>query len=634
MVLIYFVLLIIPMIKKIFLLSLAVALAGFTLANDLQIVIDPVTKEIYVTSGATSTTPVIQEQNTGNSFNFADVYLSGTTTGTETSTETETGTDTITAPTIQIDISAGANEFEQALAWMYANGLTQYNTAETYRPADRLTREEAAKIIGEAYRKLGYPTTTKNEDCTFTDAAQFDPTLVTNIQDVCARGLFQGSQGRFLPTEPMTKGQALAVLIRMLEGKKSDESMAIWWENYHKKWVTIGLTTDVNVDNFANPITREEIAIFIYRTREIVQDEQRKIFSLNAMSQLNETGTSTQISNEQHLQSIASGIDVSNDPELQEAISWMYENGFTIHQSTATFQPFTLLNREQAAKIINTFAGLYGWAINLLPESSCTFTDLGETPEDLIPHIVNACRQWLVVWVGNRFNPKQSMTKAQFIVALIRLLEGKQLDERTDPWWKNYFELARAIEVVGPGDAITFDNAITRYEVAVFLYRFKVKYLILKNLNNSRLPNEIVSMLSWSIKTGVSGLPEAEVFVNVPLLADSNFSIGYIDTFGTRQKIVRTSRESFFTNNLVRYGDIFDMETDAKIGTVTFIIGNGFLIEGRMRYTAGTTDYVLTAIPGNQSLYAIRTVNRATQTETWSINTETNTGTVATGTVQ
>ncbi len=54
---------------------------------------------------------------------------------------------------------------------MHANGLTQYNTAELYRPADRLTREEAAKIIGEAYRKLGYPTTTKNENCTFEDAA-------------------------------------------------------------------------------------------------------------------------------------------------------------------------------------------------------------------------------------------------------------------------------------------------------------------------------------------------------------------------------------------------------------------------------------------------------------------------------
>ena len=622
------------MIKKIFLLSLSIALVSFTIANELQIAIDPITKKIYVTSGSTTSTPIIQEQNTGNSFNFANTYLSGSTITGQTNTWTTiNNTGEIVTPTIQIDVSVWSSEFEQALAWMHANGLTQYNTPELYRPADRLTREEAAKIIWEAYRKLGYPTTTKNENCTFTDATQFDPTLIVNIQDVCKRGLFQGSEWQFLPTESLTKGQALAVLVRMLEGKKSDESMAIWWEKYHQKWITIWLTTDNNVGNFANPISREEIAIFIYRTRDIVQDEQRKIFSLNAMSQLNGTGTTTEISDETHLQTVASGIDVSNDPELQEAISWMYENGFTMHQTTATFQPFTLLNREQAAKIINTFAGLYGWAINLLPESSCTFTDLGETPEDLIPHIVNACRQGLIVGAWSKFNPKQSMTKAQFIVALIRLLEWKQLDERVNPRWKNYFELARAIEVVTAGDAITFDNSITRYEVAVFLYRFKVKYLILKNLNNSRLPNEIVSMLSGSIKTSVSGLPEAEVFVNVPLLSDSNFSIGYIDTFGTRQKIVKTSRENFFTNNLVRYGDIYDMETDAKIGTVTFIIGNGFLIEGRMRYTAGTTDYVLTAIPGNQSLYAIRTVNKATQTDTGAItNTgSTNTGIVASG---
>ncbi len=153
------------MIKKIFLLSLGVAIAGFALANEPQIVIDPVTKKIYVTTGTATTTPIIQQQSTGNSFNFANAYLSGTTTTTTGSTvKTET-----TAPTIEITTNTNS-EFEQALAWMHGNGLTQYNTPEAYRPADRLTREEAAKIIGEAYRKLGYPTTTKNENCTFSDA--------------------------------------------------------------------------------------------------------------------------------------------------------------------------------------------------------------------------------------------------------------------------------------------------------------------------------------------------------------------------------------------------------------------------------------------------------------------------------
>ncbi len=600
-----------------FLLLAACSLQLTSFANEPQLVIDPITKRIYVTTGDATTTPVVQEQSTGNNFNFADNYISATGADTQNNTEGQTwDTDNETneedtPPTIQIE-TEWLTEFEQALARMYANGLTQYDTAETYRPADGLTREEAAKIIGEAYRKLGYPTETKNENCSFADADKFDPTLVTNIEDVCTWWLFQGSAWNFLPTESMTKWQALAVLIRMLEGKKSEEIGAVRWDIYHKKWLTIGITQDPRVELFDQPITREEIALFVWRVKNIVENEQLRVFSLNTMGQIDGDTTGTQsISNEQHLQSLASGIDLANDPELQEAINWMYENGFTVHQTAKEFNPFTLTTREQAAKIIDIFAGLYGGGeITLLPESSCTFSDLGDTPDDLIPHIISACRQWLIVGAGSTFNPKGTMSKAQFIVALVRLLEGKQLDERVNPRWKNYFELARSLEIVGPGDVITFDNAITRYEVAIFLYRFKVKYLILKNLNNSRLPNEIVSMVSDSVSTGVNNLPEWEVFVNTPLLSDNNFSVWYIDVFGTRQKIVRTSRESFFSNNLVWYGDIFDMETDEKIWTVTFIIGNGFLIEWTMRYTNATRDFIITAIPGKQSTYAIRTVQR------------------------
>jgi hypothetical protein len=34
---------------------------------------------------------------------------------------------------------------------MFGNGLTKYDTQTAYRPYDGLTREEAAKIIGQAY---------------------------------------------------------------------------------------------------------------------------------------------------------------------------------------------------------------------------------------------------------------------------------------------------------------------------------------------------------------------------------------------------------------------------------------------------------------------------------------------------
>ena len=60
---------------------------------------------------------------------------------------------------------------------MYANGLTKYSNETDYRPEDGLTREEAAKIIGQAFVKLGYSQDTKNNSCNFSDASEMDPTL-------------------------------------------------------------------------------------------------------------------------------------------------------------------------------------------------------------------------------------------------------------------------------------------------------------------------------------------------------------------------------------------------------------------------------------------------------------------------
>jgi len=67
------------------------------------------------------------------------------------------------------------------------------------------------------------------------------------------------------------------------------------------------------------------------------------------------------------------------------------------------------------------------------------------------------------------------------------------LDENVNPWRQNYFNEAQEIGIVVPSDAITFDNPISRYEVALFLYKFNIKYKMLNNLNNERISNEIIS---------------------------------------------------------------------------------------------------------------------------------------------
>jgi hypothetical protein len=63
------------------------------------------------------------------------------------------------------------------------------------------------------------------------------------------------------------------------------------------------------------------------------------------------------------------------------------------------------------------------------------------------------------------------------------------------------------------------------------------------------------------------------------LLQNGNFDVGYIEIFGTRYKIVKSSTEKYFSNNFVRYGDLYDLTSNEKIGTTSFIVSNGYLIE-------------------------------------------------------
>jgi len=70
---------------------------------------------------------------------------------------------------------------------MFNNGLTRYSYETDYRPDDNLTREEVAKIIGQAYTVLGYSPTVKNTNCSFSDIGEVDPTLSGYVINACKR---------------------------------------------------------------------------------------------------------------------------------------------------------------------------------------------------------------------------------------------------------------------------------------------------------------------------------------------------------------------------------------------------------------------------------------------------------------
>ncbi|MCF7835306.1 hypothetical protein K9M48_04685 [Candidatus Gracilibacteria bacterium] len=582
-----------------------------------EIIIDPVTKTIYISG---------DNQSGANIDNFLDSYIESNNTGATNSGLNNTGntqsnenantTELIQNTTIN---NTGGNEFDLALAWMFGNGLTRYNNKTEYRPYDFITREEAAKMIGQAYIIFGYSQEAKNLACTFQDSNIMNPELIPYINNTCQRGILKGANGIFMPQDTMTKPQIMAVLLRMFEQKSSNESQIPRRNEYYVKGKAIGLTKESDINNFDKPVNRYEVALLIYRLQNIVSNDQLKAMTLNTLNGINantNTNTSGQINQNQteqiidNLSSLFVGINVNEDPELIEAIHRMYDNGLTQYDSPSTYNPFGSLTREASAKILDIFSDLLGYS-NIssgYSPSQCTFTDLEYTNDSLKTHIENACKKGLMQGGNGLFNPGAIVNKAQFVTSLIRMFEGKKLDENISPRWKNYFDKAQEIGIVSALDDITFENPISRYEVALFIYRFKVKFLILNNLNQSKIQDEIISTVPGSISSGTNGKLQANVYVDTNLLNNGNFNLGYVEILGNRYKIVKntTSKYNIGENSFVRYGDIFDLESDNKIGTTSFIVGNGYIIEATVRIN--NNNYKIQASNETNAYYKINEI--------------------------
>jgi hypothetical protein len=561
-----------------------------TVENQLpQILIDTSTNTIYISgyvqSWATDTWSNI-DTNTGN------VEL-------EDTAEIETNTTPVDLET----------EFANALAWMYSNWLTMYDNKEEYRMYDLVTREEASKIIWKAYSVLWYSDIVKNASCSFSDSDTFDPTLSSHISNVCKRWLFKGSNGKYMPQDNLTKAQWMAVLLRMFEWKMSYELQIPWREQYYTKWKLIWLTNVENINEFDTKLTRYEIALMIYRLKNIATNAQLKATALNKLWKITvQTNTWIMDSNTviDNLGTLIWWIDPHKDPELLEAIYWMFDNWLTIYNNPNDYKPFETLSRAWAAKIFDKFSDMLGLSVNQsLSVEECTFTDVWSLDLATQQHIVNICRKWILKWNNSLFSPDTNVNKSHFVVSLIRMFQWKYLDETTNPRRENYFNEAKELWIVSPSDAITFDTPISRYEVALFLYKFNIKYKMLSSLNNTRIENEVLSTVQWSISTWTNGKLMANVYVDSNLLKQWSFDIWYIEIFGTRYKIVKSSESIYFTENFVRYGDTFDLATDEKLWTINFVVSNGYIVESMIRFSSGE-NYKIAPVSWTSTYYSIK----------------------------
>jgi len=167
------------------------------------------------------------------------------------------------------------DEFDRALYRMYMNWLTRYDNTDEFRPYDNLTREESAKLIGQLYSVLWFSKENKWFNCNFVDTNMFDPTLAEHIYNTCRWGIFRWNDKtqQFMPHDSLTKGQLLAVLLRIFEWKMSDESGQPWWIEYYVKALTLWLSNETNLAKFDQPVSRREASLLISRFKNMVIDD-------------------------------------------------------------------------------------------------------------------------------------------------------------------------------------------------------------------------------------------------------------------------------------------------------------------------------------------------------------------------
>ena len=539
------------------------------------------------------------------------------------------------------------DEFDRALYRMYMNWLTKYNNSDEFRPYDKLTREESAKMVGQLYSVLWFPKEDKWFNCSFVDTNMFDPTLSEHIYNVCRRGIFRWNDKtqQYMPRDNLTKGQLLAVLLRIFEWKMSNESAQPRWIEYYVKALALWMTNEMNLSKFDQPVSRWEASLLIFRFKNMITDEEQYKLYLARLSNLewdNDTylkqieelkskweesktsnenngtnidesnpdsneivswswdNTSTTWSNVS-LAIIAWNETLTDSSEFMESLNWMYDNGMTSYNTTESFMPYQTITRAQVAKMLDKFAT----ATNLTTirnQWNCEFSDI-DPQSQYKDSITKVCQYGVMAGSNDKFSPDQIVTKAEFIAMLIRLFDWAKLDESVNPWWTEYYKRAIEIWLISAQDTVSFTDEIARYDVATYLYRLKVRLTMYNNLNSTQLSDEILKTLSETVSTGEDWKVNVKAYVDILALNNSAFTDGYIEFMDERYKVERSELDSYnvWTNSFVRYWKLYNLENYEQIWSITFILTNWTLVEWTVR--ANKTSYYLEKDPNTTTYY-------------------------------
>lgn len=155
-------------------------------------------------------------------------------------------------------------DFVQWLKWMHENWLTSYSEVNAYRPYDKVTREEMAKILAKLY-EAEWLNLNSNEACAFKDWNKFSSEISPYIYKVCSLGIMKWAWWYFSPSKTLTRAQWLATIVRLFEEKNLDESRIPRYSSYYERWLELNfIPSTMKSSDMEAWLSRYRLAKLIY----------------------------------------------------------------------------------------------------------------------------------------------------------------------------------------------------------------------------------------------------------------------------------------------------------------------------------------------------------------------------------
>lgn len=158
--------------------------------------------------------------------------------------------------------------------------------------------------------------------------------------------------------------------------------------------------------------------------------------------------------------------------EMYDAITWMHDNGLTIYKDPKQFWVYNEMTREQSSKFFSNFYKTVFEKPLIMPSEN-PFKDIDKADPTLIDYIKYSYNLWLFKGTNWKFMPFNSITKAQSLAVIIRMIAWV-LDESWAKWYSEYLRRAENLNLL---DNINYSletldsENIIRWDVALILYR-------------------------------------------------------------------------------------------------------------------------------------------------------------------